>query len=59
MGSPGAIHRVAIGGRMRGLADKVRCDSGSRHQSKFWSDDYLSDNGIEINPGLIDEMLQS
>ncbi|KAI9632477.1 putative cysteine synthase [Dioszegia hungarica] len=37
----------------------ILCDSGSRHQSKFWSDDYLAKNGIEITPSLIDDMLAS
>lgn len=27
----------------------ILCDSGSRHQSKFWSDDYLKANDIPIS----------
>ena len=42
--------------RPSGSADD-RCDSGSRHQSKFWSDDYLARHGIEIQPELIEDML--
>ena len=36
-----------------------RCDSGARHQSKFWSDDYLRANAIPIDPTLIDNLLES
>ncbi|GFZ42698.1 cysteine synthase [Saitozyma sp. JCM 24511] len=35
----------------------ILCDSGSRHQSKFWSDEYLNANDIPIDPGLIDRLL--
>ncbi|OCF30485.1 cysteine synthase A [Kwoniella heveanensis BCC8398] len=35
----------------------ILCDSGSRHQSKFWSDDYLRANDIEIDPTIIDRLL--
>ncbi|WVQ94515.1 hypothetical protein IAU59_001594 [Kwoniella sp. CBS 9459] len=36
----------------------ILCDSGSRHQSKFWSDDYLRANNIEIDPTIIDRLLE-
>ncbi|WVF67110.1 hypothetical protein IAT40_001855 [Kwoniella sp. CBS 6097] len=36
----------------------ILCDSGSRHQSKFWSDEYLRANDIEIDPTIIDRLLE-
>lgn len=46
-------------GRWGGADSVYRCDSGSRHQSKFWNDDYLRNHGIEIKSGLIEQMLDS
>ncbi|OWZ26431.1 cysteine synthase A [Cryptococcus neoformans] len=37
----------------------ILCDSGSRHQSKFWSDDYLRANNITIDPSIVDRLLES
>ncbi|WRT65571.1 uncharacterized protein IL334_002516 [Kwoniella shivajii] len=37
----------------------ILCDSGSRHQSKFWSDDYLRTNNIPIDTSIIDTLLNS
>ncbi|EPQ57142.1 PALP-domain-containing protein [Gloeophyllum trabeum ATCC 11539] len=37
----------------------ILCDSGSRHYSKFWNDDYLRAADIPINPSLIDDLLSS
>ncbi|WVQ78769.1 hypothetical protein IAT38_000860 [Cryptococcus sp. DSM 104549] len=37
----------------------ILCDSGSRHQSKFWSDDYLQAHNIPIDRDIIDRLLQS
>ncbi|WVR03921.1 hypothetical protein IAU60_000920 [Kwoniella sp. DSM 27419] len=37
----------------------ILCDAGSRHQSKFWSDDYLRANNIEIDPSIVDRLLES
>ncbi|WWC68767.1 uncharacterized protein I206_102701 [Kwoniella pini CBS 10737] len=37
----------------------ILCDSGSRHQSKFWSDNYLTQNNISIDPSIIDRLLES
>lgn len=34
-----------------------RCDAGFRHQTKFWSDDYLKANGIEIDPSMVDRII--
>lgn len=36
-----------------------RCDSGSRHQSKFWSDEYLNAHNIPIRPELINDLLHT
>jgi len=30
----------------------ILCDSGSRHQSKFWSNDYLKANDIPISDDI-------
>ncbi|GHJ84045.1 hypothetical protein NliqN6_0447 [Naganishia liquefaciens] len=30
----------------------ILCDAGTRHQSKFWSDDYLQKNGIPISADI-------
>ncbi|KAJ7646707.1 tryptophan synthase beta subunit-like PLP-dependent enzyme [Roridomyces roridus] len=35
----------------------VLCDSGARHYSKFWNDEYLRTTGIPVDLGLVDEML--
>ncbi|KAG8773708.1 Cysteine synthase 2, partial [Ceratobasidium sp. 428] len=35
----------------------ILCDSGSRHYSKFWNDEYLAMAGIEIDVGIIERML--
>ncbi|KAJ3557887.1 hypothetical protein NM688_g1228 [Phlebia brevispora] len=37
----------------------ILCDSGNRHYSKFWNDDYLRDANIEINMGIIDDLLEA
>ncbi|TFK54550.1 PALP-domain-containing protein [Heliocybe sulcata] len=37
----------------------ILCDSGSRHYSKFWNDDYLRAAEIPIDPSLIDDLLSS
>ncbi|KAI0081987.1 PALP-domain-containing protein [Panus rudis PR-1116 ss-1] len=37
----------------------ILCDSGNRHYSKFWNDDYLHRAGIPINPNIIDDLLTS
>lgn len=36
----------------------ILCDSGARHQTKFWSDEYLTNHGIEIDAGVIDKILE-
>jgi len=35
----------------------VLCDSGSRHYSKFWNDDYLRKANIPVNPLIVEELL--
>ncbi|KAJ7467111.1 tryptophan synthase beta subunit-like PLP-dependent enzyme [Mycena latifolia] len=35
----------------------VLCDSGTRHYSKFWNDEYLHSAGIPIDMSLIEDML--
>ncbi|KAJ7782409.1 tryptophan synthase beta subunit-like PLP-dependent enzyme [Mycena maculata] len=37
----------------------VLCDSGARHYSKFWNDEYLRTAEIPIDLGLIEDMLAS
>lgn len=35
----------------------ILCDSGARHQTKFWSDEYLRDHDIRIDATIVDRML--
>ncbi|KAH9892726.1 PALP-domain-containing protein [Cubamyces lactineus] len=35
----------------------ILCDSGTRHYSKFWNDDYLVKANIPIDVGIIDRLL--
>lgn len=37
----------------------ILCDSGARHQTKFWSDEYLKDHGIEIDTAIIENLLKA
>ncbi|WWD16644.1 hypothetical protein CI109_101074 [Kwoniella shandongensis] len=37
----------------------ILCDSGARHQSKFWSDEYLQAHDIPIDTTIIDQLLAS
>ncbi|KAL6301251.1 PALP-domain-containing protein [Sparassis latifolia] len=36
----------------------ILCDSGSRHYSKFWNDDYLRSAEIPVDTGIIEDMLR-
>ncbi|KAF7782238.1 hypothetical protein Agabi119p4_1614 [Agaricus bisporus var. burnettii] len=36
----------------------ILCDSGTRHYSKFWNDDYLRKANIPINEGLVQDLLE-
>ncbi|KAG8767831.1 hypothetical protein FRC15_005453 [Serendipita sp. 397] len=35
----------------------ILCDSGSRHYSKFWNDEYLKEAGIKIDLSIIDRLV--
>ncbi|KAG5720481.1 Cysteine synthase 2 [Termitomyces sp. T112] len=35
----------------------ILCDSGSRHYSKFWNDEYLHKANIPIDPHIVEELL--
>jgi len=34
----------------------ILCDSGSRHYSKFWNDDYLHNAGIPIDSNILSDI---
>ncbi|KAG9074727.1 hypothetical protein FS749_013678 [Ceratobasidium sp. UAMH 11750] len=36
----------------------ILCDSGARHYSKFWNDEYLAKAGIEVDVGVIERFLE-
>ncbi|CAE6374792.1 unnamed protein product [Rhizoctonia solani] len=36
----------------------ILCDSGTRHYSKFWNDEYLENAGIEVDVGIVERMLK-
>ena len=35
-----------------------RCDSGTRHYSKFWSDEYLQKAEIRVDLSLVEDLLK-
>ncbi|TFY82455.1 hypothetical protein EWM64_g1553 [Hericium alpestre] len=35
----------------------ILCDSGTRHYSKFWNDEYLANAGIPIDVGIVQDLL--
>ncbi|OBZ70978.1 Cysteine synthase 2 [Grifola frondosa] len=35
----------------------ILCDSGSRHYSKFWNDDYLRDANIAVDTQIVEDLL--
>jgi cysteine synthase A len=35
----------------------ILCDSGNRHQTKFWSDEFLDKHGIQVDVGIIERLL--
>ncbi|RXK41240.1 cysteine synthase A [Tremella mesenterica] len=37
----------------------ILCDSGSRHQNKFWSEEYLRENNLEVDISLIEKLIAS
>lgn len=36
----------------------ILCDSGARHNAKFWSEEYLAKHEIPVDVGLVEEMLK-
>ncbi|GMK59066.1 hypothetical protein CspeluHIS016_0700810 [Cutaneotrichosporon spelunceum] len=36
----------------------ILCDSGARHQSKFWSEEYLDKHGIKVDVGIVDRLIK-
>ncbi|EGO00397.1 hypothetical protein SERLA73DRAFT_53220 [Serpula lacrymans var. lacrymans S7.3] len=64
LGSSSACNLVACVKLVRelGWKDKqavvtILCDSGSKHHSKFWNDDYLHDANIPIDMNIIGNLL--
>ncbi|KAF8712176.1 PALP protein, partial [Rhizoctonia solani] len=46
-------------GRGKGkVVATILCDSGTRHYSKFWNDEYLEKAGIEVDVGIVEKMLK-
>ncbi|KAF9010613.1 PALP-domain-containing protein [Cyathus striatus] len=37
----------------------ILCDSGNRHYSKFWNDDYLRNAGIPIDIEIVEDLIKS
>ncbi|KAF8895734.1 tryptophan synthase beta subunit-like PLP-dependent enzyme, partial [Gymnopilus junonius] len=37
----------------------ILCDSGTRHYSKFWNDEYLQNARIPVDPRIVESLLQS
>ncbi|BEI89891.1 uncharacterized protein CcaverHIS019_0212530 [Cutaneotrichosporon cavernicola] len=37
----------------------ILCDSGARHQSKFWSDEYLAQHGIKVDVGIVERLIKA
>ncbi|KAI0645861.1 PALP-domain-containing protein [Trametes meyenii] len=37
----------------------ILCDSGTRHYSKFWNDDYLAKANIPVDMGIIDRLINA
>lgn len=63
LGSSSACNLVACVRMAKRLGKGARivtilCDSGSRHQSKFWSDEYLRTANIDIDMTLIKGLLE-
>jgi len=36
----------------------ILCDSGNRHYSKFWNDEYLRKANIPVDPHIVEDLLQ-
>lgn len=64
LGSSSACNLVASVRLAKRLSKGARivtilCDSGARHQSKFWSDEYLQKHRIEVDVGIIDKLVEA
>ena len=64
LGSSSACNLVAsvrvakkLGRESGKVVATILCDSGTRHYSKFWNDEYLANAGIGIDVGIIEELL--
>ncbi|EIW83519.1 PALP-domain-containing protein [Coniophora puteana RWD-64-598 SS2] len=64
LGSSSAANLVAciklvrkMGWKDGEMISTILCDSGSRHYSKFWNDEYLRKAGIPIDTGIVEKML--
>ncbi|GAA95411.1 uncharacterized protein L969DRAFT_101530 [Mixia osmundae IAM 14324] len=48
----GALLKTVSEGRERSVIVTILCDSGARHLSRFWNDEYLTSMGIPITASL-------
>ncbi|CUA68904.1 cysteine synthase A [Rhizoctonia solani] len=48
----------ALGKNSNKVVATILCDSGTRHYSKFWNDEYLEKAGIEVDLGIVDQLLK-
>ncbi|VDC07603.1 unnamed protein product [Peniophora sp. CBMAI 1063] len=49
------VHKLGLGEGARVVT--ILCDSGNRHYSKFWNDEYLAKAGIKVDVGIVQDML--
>ncbi|CAE6483988.1 unnamed protein product, partial [Rhizoctonia solani] len=48
----------ALGKNSNKVVATILCDSGTRHYSKFWNDEYLEKAGIGVDLGIVDRLLK-
>ncbi|CAE6439191.1 unnamed protein product [Rhizoctonia solani] len=48
----------ALGKNSGKVVATILCDSGTRHYSKFWNDEYLEKAGIEVDLGIVEKLLK-
>ncbi|KEP51978.1 cysteine synthase [Rhizoctonia solani 123E] len=48
----------ALGKNSGKVVATILCDSGTRHYSKFWNDEYLEKAGIQVDVGIVEELLK-
>ncbi|CAE6432484.1 unnamed protein product [Rhizoctonia solani] len=48
----------ALGKKSGKVVATILCDSGTRHYSKFWNDEYLEKAGIEVDVGIVERLLR-